>query len=177
MQAMGSERVMLSIIGVVAALAQLLFAPALTFGDATPSFFVVAVVVVAVLFPDDRHYVFAFVMGLFADLFAQAPIGATSACLLICTFLLPMAVETVGNENLLMSFLLILVGMLGIGLVFCLFLSVSGILGFVDGIVHVALPCAAYNTVLAFIVYLVFFRSVRGRSEHSGITMSNIRFN
>jgi cell shape-determining protein MreD len=65
---MGTDRVKLAIIGTVAALLQLLIAPALTFGDATPGFIAVAVVSVIVFFPDERHYVFAFVMGVIADL-------------------------------------------------------------------------------------------------------------
>lgn len=173
---MGADRVLLAIVGVVAAVLQLLFAPALTFGDATPSFIVVAVVSVIILFPEERHYVFAFVMGIVADLLSQAPVGSTAFCLLGCAFLLPIAVEAVGNDNLLMSFLMIFVGVLGIELMFCVFLSVSGILGFVDGVVHVALPCTVYDAILGLIVYLLAFNATRGRHDRSGVTMSNIRF-
>ena len=173
---MGTDRVLLTIVGVVAALLQLLLSPALTFGDATPGFIVVAVIAVIILFPDERHYGFAFVMGLVSDLITQAPVGATSFCLLGCTFLLPMAVEAVGNDNLLMSFLLILVGAFGVELAFCIFLSLSGILGFVDGIAHVAVPCGVYNAILGFIVYILAFNLARGRGDRSGVTMSNVRF-
>lgn len=173
---MGADRILLVIVGVVAALLQLLLAPALTFGDATPGFIVVAVVSIIILFPDERHYVFAFVMGIVSDLITQAPVGATSFCLLGCTFLLPMAVEAVGNDNLLMSFLLIFAGTLGVELVFCVFLSISGILGFIDGIVHVALPCGVYDSILGLIVYVLAFHVARGRSDRSGVTMSNVRF-
>ena len=174
---MGADRASLAIIGTVAALLQLLLSPALTFGDATPSFIVVAVVGVIILFPDERHYVFAFVMGMIADLFSQAPVGSMAFCLVACTFLLPMAVETVGNDNFIMSLLLILVGMFAIQIVFCLFLTVSGIVGFVDGLAQVELPCVLYNTVLALIMYVIAFRFTRGRADRgSGVTMSNIRF-
>ena len=175
---MGADRVLLAIIGTVAALLQLLLAPALTFGDATPGFIIVAVVGVAILFPDERHYVFAFVMGILADLFSQGPVGAMAFCLVACMFLLPIAVETVGNDNFLMALLLILVAMFAIQAVFCVFLALSGIIGFIDGIVHVALPCAIYDTVLALILYLLLFRFTRGRADRGGggVTMSNIRF-
>jgi rod shape-determining protein MreD len=173
---MSADRVLLVIVGVVAALLQLLLSPALTFGDATPGFIVVAVVSIIILFPDERHYVFAFVMGLVADLIGQSPVGATSFCLLGCSFLLPMAVEAVGNDNLLMSFLLIFAGTVGVELVFCVFLSLAGILGFIDGIAHVALPCGIYNAILGFIVYILAFNIARSRGDRSGVTMSNVRF-
>ena len=169
---------MLAIIGTVAAVLQLLLAPALTFGDATPGFITVAVVAVIVFFPDDRHYVFAFVMGIISDLIVQAPVGASAFCFLACMFLLPMAIEAVGNDNLIMAILLMFASLIAIEVVFCVFLAASGILGFADGIVHVALPCSVYNAILAVIVYVVCFRFIGGRSDrgNSGVTMSNIRF-
>ena len=175
---MGSTRVLLAIIGVAAAVLQLLLAPAITFGDATPSFISVAVVSVIVLFPDERHYVFAFVMGIVADLLAQSPVGATAFCFLACMFLLPMAFEAVGNDNLIMSIVLMFASLLAIEFAFCIFLAASGILGFLDGIVHVAFPGAVYDTILAVLVYVVCFRFTHGRHEHSksNITMSNVRF-
>lgn len=173
-----SDRVLLAIIGTVAAVLQLLLTPALTFGDATPGFFAIALVVVIVMFPDEHHYVFAFVMGILADLFAQSPVGATAFCFLVCMFLLPKAVEVLGNDNMLMAVLMMFAALLAIEVVLCVFLAASGILGFLDGIVHVALPCAVYDTIIATIVYLVCFRFARGRTQHarSGVTMSNIRF-
>lgn len=174
---MGADKMLLSIVGVVAALLQLLLAPALTFGDATPGFIIAAVVCIIVLFPDERHYIFAFTMGIVADLLGGSPVGATAFCLLGCAFLLPMAVEALGNDNLFMAFLLIFAGTLAIELAFCVFLAVAGMLGFLDAIVHVAFPCAVYDTVLAFVAYLVSFRFAQGRANHGGgVTMSNVRF-
>lgn len=173
---MGANRKILAIVGAVAALLQLLLAPALTFGDATPGFIVVAVVSIIVLFPDERHFVFAFIMGVIADLIMQSPVGSMAFCLLVCTFLLPMAIEAVGNDNLLMTTLLVIAGLLLVEVAFCMFLAASGILGFMDGFVHVALPCTVYNTILTIVVYVVCFRFVQGRPKHSGVTMSNLRF-
>ncbi|MBE6471504.1 MAG: rod shape-determining protein MreD [Coriobacteriaceae bacterium] len=176
---MSADRTMLAIVGVVAAILQLLLAPALTFGDAMPSFIVVAAFAVMVLFPDERHYVFAFVMGIVADLVGQSPVGSTAFCLLVCSFALPMIVEAVGNENPFMAALLIFAGILVMQVLFCIFLAVFGILGFIDGLAHVAIPCAIYDAVITFIVYLVGFRFGGGRSSggSSGMTMQNIRFN
>ena len=175
---MGADRVFLIIMGVVAAVLQLLLAPALTFGDATPGFIIVSTVCVILLFPDERHYVFAFVMGLVADLLGQSPVGATAFCLLLCAYVLPMAAETVGTDNIFMALLLIFAGMLVIEIAFCIFLAASGILGFVDGLVHVVFPCAIYNTALAFLVFFIMSRLVGKRSSGgSNMTMSNLRFN
>lgn len=174
------DRTMLIIIGAIAALLQLLIAPALTFGDATPSFLVVAVVVIAMLAPDERHYAFAFVLGIIADLFAQAPVGSTAFCLILCTFLLPGVVEAIGSENPLMAFGISFVAMFGIELVFSVFLAVSGIIGFGDAFVHVVLPCSVYNAILAFAFCLIGNRLIGGRghgNQASGATMSNLRFN
>ena len=174
---MGADRVFLIIMGVVAAVLQLLLAPALTFGDATPGFIIVATICVMMLFPDERHYVFAFVMGLVADLLGQSPVGATSFCLLLCAFVLPLAIETIGTDNIIMALAIILAGMFIIEIAFCVFLAVSGILGFVDGLVHVAFPCAPYNTVIAFIVFFVMSRFTGKRGfGGGGMTMSNLRF-
>ena len=169
---------MLAIIGTVAAVLQLLLTPVLTFGDATPGFIAVAVVMTIVMFPDEPHYVFAFVMGIIADLLAQSPVGASAFCFLACMFLLPKAVEVLGNDNFIMTIVMIFAAMIAMELVLCVFLAASGIIGFLDGIVHVAFPCAVYNTILAVLVYLVCFRFTRGHTQrgNSGVTMSNIRF-
>lgn len=173
---MTADRMVLAITGVAATLLQLLLSPALTFGDATPSFIIVAVVSVIVLFSDDRHYLFAFIMGIIADLVSQAPVGATSFSLLVCAFLLPIVIEAIGNDNLLMTALVMLAGMALVLAVFCVFLAVSGVLGLVDGVVHVLLPCVVYDTLLAILVYIVCFRLFQGRQKRSGVTMSNVRF-
>ena len=169
---------MLAIIGTVAAVLQLLLTPALTFGDATPGFIMVAVVAIIVLFPDEPHYVFAFVMGIVSDLLLQSPVGATAFCFLGCMFLLPKAVEVLGNDNFIMTIVMIFAAMIAMELVLCVFIAISGIIGFVDGIVHLALPCAVYDADLAVLVYLVCFRFTNGRTQrgNTGVTMSNIRF-
>lgn len=166
---------MLVVIGAVATVLQLLLSPALTFGDAAPGFVVAAAVAVVALLPDERHYVFAFVMGLIADLLAQAPLGATSFSLLVCAFALSMLVEAVGNDNLFMTFVVLFAGTLLVEALFSVFLAAFGILGFGAALVHVAFPCALYDAILAILFFAAFSRFTRTR-VNGAVPMSNVRF-
>ena len=174
---MTSERMFPTIVAVVAILLQLLLAPALTFGDATPSFIVVAAIVYLVLMPDEPHYVFAFVMGLLADLIGSAPVGSTSLCLLVVALLLPPLVEAFGNANIIMTIILFLAATFATELLFSILLSISGLIGFPDALVHVCLPCGLYNAILALLVYFACSGLAhRNRGSIGSATMSNIRF-
>lgn len=174
---MDYDRIALIIVGVAAAIVQLLLGPALTFGDFVPNFIVAAVVAVVVAAPDEPHYLFAFVMGLVADFLGSSPVGSTAACLLLCAWALPMLVETVGSDNIIMVFIIMFAGMLGIQLVLSLFLLFAGFVGFIDALAHIVLPCTPYNAIIALVLYLVVSRFTTGRPMRGGTTMTNIRFN
>ncbi len=174
---MGSDRIFPTIVGIVAVLLDLLLTPALTFGDVTPGFIVAAAIAYIVLFPDEPHYVFAFVMGLLADLIGSAPVGATSISLLVVAFLLPPMVEAFGSANFLMMLIVFLVASYAAELLFSILLSISGAFAFPDALVHVCLPCGFCNAILAFLVFIACSRFTRrNRGSIGSATMSNIRF-
>lgn len=174
---MGSIRIMPLAAAVIAALLQLVLAPALTIGSATPNF-IVAVTVAYITFDhEEPHYVYAFVMGLVSDLLCGTPIGAASLGLLICSYAVPYAIDNIGADTPVMTLLIIALGMLAHELVFGIFCSIAGLLGPFDAVTAIIVPYTVYNAILAFVAYFVFVRLGTGRRPRGGTTMTNVRFN
>ena len=174
---MGSNSYFPIAIGAIAALLQLVLAPALTIFEVMPNFLVATAIAYIAVSSDEPHYLFAFVMGLVSDLLGATPLGAASIALLVCAFAIPMAVEAVGNDTAFGMAALMFASALVYGLVFGILVCMAGLIGPLEVITYIALPYTVYDGLVALAVMFILSRLGTGRKPRSGETMSNIRFN
>ena len=90
------------IFSVVIVVIQVVFAPILTVFSTVPSFIVSFVLVLSIMRRPDTTYVYAFVLGLIADLLTQTPVGLTPLLLLIAVFCLSRVFEVLDDTSLAM---------------------------------------------------------------------------
>lgn len=81
---------------------QVVFAPILTVFSTVPSFIVSFVLVLSIMRRPDTTYVYAFVLGLIADLLTHTPVGLTPLLLLIAVFCLSRVFEVLDDTSLAM---------------------------------------------------------------------------
>ncbi len=147
------------IASVIAVVLQIVCAPTLTIFSVVPSFIVAFVLVLAIMRRPDSTYGYAFVLGLIADLLAQTPVGLTPLLLLIATFALSRSFEVLDSTNYSMVFIAVALTLLVFELIFMIVLMILGYGGsFIELFVQRVLPSAAYNIVIAVIMFLIMRR-------------------
>lgn len=174
---MQSNRSLPVIVGLVAVVLQLVLAPALTLGGVAPAFVGAVTIAYLVVNSDAPQVAVAFGMGLAADLVSGLPLGCSSLALIACAYLVPLLVETIGNDSLLMATGVLVAGSLCISLITGILMSVAGFFGPIDALVRYILPETLYATVLSVLSYLLLARTAGSRTPRAGATMTNIRFN
>lgn len=167
---MEPERKWLVIGAAIAVLCQIILAPNIVIGDAMPNFIVAYTVVVALVRAEQQHYVLAFVMGLTADLLGNGPVGATAFCLLIAVFAISFIVQFVGNDNLVMTCVVLFIVILGIDVVYAIFIVSTGAATFADAMIYRALPCVVYDSIIAILFYFLLARFTGGAASTSSPT-------
>ena len=88
------------VFSVVIVVIQVVFAPILTVFSTVPSFIVSFVLVLSIMRRPDTTYVYAFVLGLIADLLTHTPVGLTPLLLLIAVFCLSRVFEVLDDTSL-----------------------------------------------------------------------------
>lgn len=179
---MESNRKWLIIGAAITVVLQIVLAPNIAIGDAMPNFIVAFVIVAAIVSAEEQHYVLAFVMGLISDLLGDGAVGSMSLCLLLAVFCIGFAVRYIGNDNLVMTLVIIFIAALAVDMVYSVFLISAGVANFVDGMVYRAIPCAVYDAVIGIIFYLVLVRLTSGTptrktGRKNPSTTPNLRFN
>lgn len=146
------------ILSVISILLQIILAPNMQIGSALPNFITSFVVAYVLVYTREPHYVFAFVLGMISDLLGTTALGLAALCLLIVTAVEGLIGRTVGNDNVGMSVVTMVIAVLGVELVYGMFLVSTGSVNFGDAMLYRVLPCTLYNAAIAVIWYLVLMR-------------------
>ena len=145
--------------GIVAALLESTVIPYLRIGDAQPHLLFVLAIIVTVVGGFDRGLVFAFVGGLFLDVFTQRPLGISAFALLLSVGGVALLSRVMSRARPLVP----IVATAALSLVYSMsiFVTYSALQG------AVFLPSIAYDVVLAALLgpLLVSFADRRAEAE------------
>ena len=138
---------------------QIVFAPILTIFSVVPSFIVAFVLVLTILRRPDSTYVYAFVLGLIADLLSQTPVGLTALLLLAITFVLSRAFEVLDDSNMAMPLIALAAAIFVFELLFMIVLLIAGYQGgFIELFLQRVLPSTVFNAILAALLFVIMRR-------------------
>ena len=166
----------LSIAGVVAFLLQLILAPYIAIGHAMPDFVMVFVFLCAVTRSQSFGCVMPFVLGLLYDLLSGGVVGAMSFAFTLFSYVGARVFAAMENDTLFMPIAVMSAGMLLTELVYGIFLLATGYnASFIDALIFRALPCAIYDSVIAFILYPLASRFFLSGGPASPIVATQLR--
>lgn len=157
---------------------QILFAPMLTIFSVVPSFIVPFVFMLSVIRRPDTTYVYAFVLGLLSDLFAQTPVGLTSLLLLVASFALSRSFEVLDSSSPTMPVAAAAASALVFEVVFMIVLMVLGYQGsFIELLLYRALPHAIFDTLISLVLFFIMRRLPFMQATNDAWTVAdNVRF-
>ena len=138
---------------------QVVFAPILSVAAAVPSFIVAFVMVLSVMRRPDTTYMYAFVLGLIADLLSHTPVGLNALLLLLATFCLSRIFEVLDDSTAAMPIIAFAGTIFVFELVFAIVLMIFGYQGsIIDMLIQRVLPSTVLNTVIAAVLFLIMRR-------------------
>lgn len=138
---------------------QIVFAPILNIFSVVPSFIVAFVLVLSVLRRPDSTYIYAFVLGLIADLLSQTPVGLTSLLLLAITFVMSRVFEVLDDTTIAMPLIAFVAAIFAFELVFMIVLMITGYQGsFIELFLQRALPATVINAIIAALLFVIMRR-------------------
>ncbi len=138
---------------------QVVFAPILSVAAAVPSFIAAFVMVLSVMRRPDTTYVYAFVLGLIADLLSHTPVGLNALLLLLATFCLSRIFEVLDDSTAAMPIIAFAGTIFVFELVFAIVLMIFGYQGsIIDMLIQRVLPSTVLNTVIAAVLFLIMRR-------------------
>ena len=153
------ERIVIAVAAVVAVLAQVLLAPHISIGFATPNLILAIVIVIAVARAEQFGPLLPFVLGLVYDLLSGGPVGAMAFALTSMGMLSAWFFRRLNNDTIFMAIAVIVAGVLSTEFVYGLFFLMFGYAaGFLEALVYRILPCFVYDVVIAIALYLVMSR-------------------
>jgi len=151
---------------VLAVILQIVLAPAMTIGSATPNFIAVYVLCATLRGASARPVLLAFVMGLIFDLIGSGPVGAMAFCLIIAAALASVGFRNMSNDSWVSAMIVIVVSCLLIELLYGIIMLLTGVGdGFGSALIHRILPCTLYDAVIAAFAYPVISRLVAPRGS------------
>ena len=158
------------IFSVVIVVIQVVFAPILTVFSAVPSFIVSFVLVLSIMRRPDTTYVYAFVLGLIADLLTHTPVGLTPLLLLIAVFCLSRVFEVLDDTSLAMPLIALAATLLVFELLFAIILLVLGYQGSIFEIfAQRVIPATILNSLIELLMkrgrFLPRVDSAKGRGN------------
>ena len=107
----------------------------------------------------DTTYVYAFVLGLIADLLSHTPVGLNALLLLLATFCLSRIFEVLDDSTAAMPIIAFAGTIFVFELVFAIVLMIFGYQGSViDMLIQRVLPSTVLNTVIAAVLFLIMRR-------------------
>lgn len=154
------------IIAAIAVVLQVVLAPIMPIMSVYPSFLVVLALVFSVLRNPDSTYIYAFVLGLLADLLSNTPIGLSSFLLVGIAFVLSRAFEVLDKSTAVMPLIAIVLSVLAYEVVLTIVLTLLGTGPFMDILIGRALPATIYNAVLGCIFYFILDRLSIRQDNH-----------
>lgn len=156
---MPNERLRIAIGAVIAVLLQVLLAPAIAIYSAVPNFLIVYTLLIAMVVPDEDHYVLAFVMGLTSDLLGYGPVGALAFLLILASFAASRLHAAFANGTVFVPLIVMVVTIALVELLYAVFVIGFGAgLSVFDAFVYRALPTTLYDCVLGILLYPLLSR-------------------
>lgn len=107
----------------------------------------------------DTTYVYAFVLGLIADLLTHTPVGLTPLLLLVAVFCLSRVFEVLDDTSLAMPLIALAATLLVFELLFAIALLIFGYQGsFFEIFAQRVIPAAILNSLIAALLFVVMRR-------------------
>lgn len=155
---------------------QVVITPALSIELIRPNALFAFTAVLAIVRPNNASIVTAFALGTVGGLLSSHPLGLMAAVLTVVTFLVTQVFSIIDNENVFMIAASLAIAMflteLAYGFLLVQFdLNVSFFRLFIYGI----LPCALYDSVLAFVLYPLVRRFVGAPAAATQIPVAQFR--
>lgn len=148
-----SRNAMQTIIIIVAILLQLLVAPNIAIGGATPNFLLIAVVVIAISSGPQQGSIAGFALGLTFDLFESGPIGPWALVLTLIGFLAGSLQRNIFAESWRLPFMIVLIASFLAQVLYGIVLVLVGSdIGFWASFVHRMLPATLYNAAVSLVL-------------------------
>lgn len=149
-------RIWLIVCAVVAAVLQIVVAPSIHIMTAAPNFILCYVVAVGVANARGVGYIIPFVLGLAYDLIGEGPVGAMAFTCVAAAFLASLLFRLFDNETIFIPIAVVVFVCLASEIVYGLLTVACGLdVDLLEALLTVVLPCAAYDIVLATIMYLL----------------------
>lgn len=147
----------------IAFLAQIIIAPNIAVSLIMPNFLLVYVIALSIAVPEQKTLlVFAFVLGLLADLSGQGPVGAMSFLFVLASFAASRVFVVLNNETTFMPVLIFFLAIVLTEILYGAFMLVFGVqAGPLDVFIYRALPCTLYDCLAALAVYPLTLRFIR----------------
>ena len=146
---------------------QVIITPALSIELIRPNALFAFTAVLAIVRPNNASIVTAFALGTVGGLLSSHPLGLMAAVLTVVTFLVTQVFSIIDNENVFMFLTELAYGFLLVQFD----LNVSFFRLFIYGI----LPCALYDSVLAFVLYPLVRRFVGAPAAATQIPVAQFR--
>lgn len=150
------EKLFVIIGAVIAVVFQLILAPNIAVGNASPNFLLEFTLVIAVSRGGRPATVLAFILGLIFGLLSSNPVGAMAFALVAAGAVASFVVRFLDNDTFFMPAVILMAAVLLTQLIYGILLcSFVPEIGIVDALVYRALPCALYDAVLSVIILLI----------------------
>lgn len=159
----------------IAFLAQIIIAPNIVIASIMPNFLLVYIIALSIAVPEQKTLlIFAFILGLLADLSGHGPVGAMSFLFVLASFAASRVFVVLNNETTFMPVLIFVLSIFLTELLYGAFMLVFGVqAGPLEVFVYRALPCTLYDCVAALIIYPLTLKFIR--SSAAGVNMPTKR--
>ncbi len=166
------------VFSVVAVVLQVVFAPILSVFSVVPGFIVPFVFVLSIMRRPDTTYLYAFVLGLIADLLAQTPVGLTALLLLAASFGLSHSFEVLDASTPTMPVIALAAAAALYEILFMIVLLIVGYQGsFIELLLYRALPSVLFDVLIGVVYFLIMRRLPFTQASNDAWTVSdNVRF-
>lgn len=154
-----NDRLIVILGAILAVLCQILLAPNITISAATPNFLVVYTLLVAMLVPDEEHFLLAFVLGMISDLLGYGPVGTTAFLLIVASFAVSRLHMAFANGSVFVPLIALMVTIVVVEAMYALIVLGAGSgTSLADAFMLRALPITIYDCVLGILLYPILRR-------------------
>lgn len=173
------QMVVIGVGAVLMVLLQIIVAPGISIGHATPNLLLVYALASALVVPRPANLVLPFLLGLLFDLMGGGPLGTMAFVLLVMCAFVSWVYVRFENDSLFIPLVLLVFGVLfseilyGVIIVLCGYPTTIG-----EALLYRSLPCALYNIALALAVFFLlrFFLRLFGTPRTPRANKNTLHF-
>lgn len=171
--------VIIGVGAVIMLLLQIMVAPGLSIGHATPNLLLVYALVSALVLPRPTSLLLPFLLGFAFDLLGGGPLGTMALVLLVVCAFVSWLYARFDNDSLFIPLAALVVGVIlsealyGVLIVLCGYPATIG-----DSLIYRSLPCGLYNMALALALFFLlrFFLRLFGSPRGPRPPRSTLHF-